>query len=165
MHELVRAKSHLSAFTNLDSLKARFGALSKTVRNLKLVSCDIYRETFPPFLKLFIRLKSFEIEGNRWHPSPNAHANAVGKKGHILLRGSFTLSELKARDYGMPLDFLIARRMEYQTITLDHTVLSGRTKLNALFARRENLKILSLTARCICRGNLSLYPPLSTRLG
>ena len=178
VRELPRAKTHLSAFTNLesltltlisfasfgdDSLKACFGALSKTVRNLGLLSCDIYRENFSSFLRLFTRLKSFEIEGNRWHPSPNAHANAVGKR-RILLRGSFTLSELKARDYGM-LDFLMGQRMEYHTITLDHNVLSERAKLNVLFTKCKNLKILSLTAQCLCRGNLSLYPPFPTRSG
>ena len=172
--ELLLAKTHLSAFTNLesltltaisfaafdnDSLEACFGSLSETVRNLKLAACHVYEKNFSSFLRMFAHLESFEVEGNAWYRSPSG-PGLVGTDP-ITLRGSFALSELEDGNYGM-LDFLMSQKMEYQTITLGKNAIEAYPQLNALFAKCKDLKTLCFTPKFLYQGNLSLRPPFPT---
>ena len=176
--ELLLAKTHLSAFTNLesltltaisfaafdnDSLKACFGSLSETVRSLKLAACHVYEKNFSSFLRMFARLESFEVEGNAWYRARSGpNANPIGTNP-ITLRGSFALSALENGSYGM-LDFLMTQKMEYHTITLGQSPLSAYPQLNALFAKCRDLRTLSLTTKFLYPANLPFCPPFPTRV-
>lgn len=157
-HNLFQAKSHLSAFTNLKSLtltavsflafrdetlKGCFGSLAGTVHDLKLSMCLLDEEKFSPFLRLFTRLESFQVDGNTWYPFV---PSLKTKTSEITLRGSFRASEFGGKNHEM-LQFFATTKMEYHTITLGYNHPSTVPKLSVLLTKcNDHLKILSLTA-------------------
>jgi len=159
--ELLLAKSHLSAFTHLESLtlaavsfvdfddaslETCFGSLAKTVQELKLWMCSLDEERFCGFLRLFTRLESFAINGNVWLSSESTGETKILQRGLPTLRGSFAVSELTDGNGGL-LDTLTTARVEYHTITLGYNLPSAFHKLNVLFAKcKSHLETLSLTA-------------------
>ena len=159
--ELLRARSHLSAFTNLKSLaltaisfahfddaslKACFGSLAETVSELKLWACSLGEEKFFAFLRLFPYLESLEVNGNMWSSSGSAEKTGTLEKGSPTLRGSFTASDFTYDNLGL-LESLATAKVEYHTITLGWNPPSTFPKFNALFVKcKDHLKTLTLTA-------------------
>ena len=159
--ELVRAKSHLSAFTHLESLtltavsfftfddaslEACFGSLARTVRELKLLMCLLDEERLFALMRLFTRLESFEVHENGWTRNSSAAMDKGSEKKWPTLRGSFVASETTDSNDGL-LESLATAETEYHTITLGWNHPSTFAKFNALFAKCKNhLKTLSLTA-------------------
>lgn len=155
--ELLLAKSHLSAFTHLESLtlaaisfigfddaslEACFGSLAGTVHELKLWMCLLDEQRFCAFLRLFTRLKSFVVNGNVWLSS-----ESTGKAKTLpTLRGSFTASEFTDENDGL-LDILTTTRAEYHTISLGYNFPPTFHKLNVLFSKcKSHLETVSFTA-------------------
>ena len=159
-NELLRAKSLLSAFTNLKSLaltaisfigfddaslKACFGSLAETVLELKLSVCSLDEVRFLAFLRLFTRLESLEVNGIVWLGSGSAGKSRSLEKDLPVLRGSFTASEFINENNGL-LESLITTKVEYHTITLGRNHSSTFPKFNALLVRcKDHLKTLILT--------------------
>ena len=159
--ELLRAKSHLSAFTNLKSLaltaisfahfdnaslKACFGSLAETVSELKLWACSLGEKKFFAFLSLFPHLESLEVNGNMWLSSGSAEKTGTLEKGSPTLRGSFTASDFTYDNLGL-LESLATAKVEYHTITLGWNPPSTFPKFNTLFVKcKDHLKTLTLTA-------------------
>ena len=152
--ELLRAKPHLSTFTNLKSLaltcisflkfsdgslKACFGPFAKVVSELKLSACPLDEERFFTILRLFTRLESLEVDGIPWH-----HSTSAERKDLPTPRGSFTASGFVV---GGLLKSLATTKVEYHTITLGWNPPSTLFRFNALLAKcKDHLKTLSLTA-------------------
>jgi len=159
--ELLRAKSHLSAFTNLKSLaltaisfagfdnaslKACFGSLAETVSELKLWVCLLDEDKFFALLRLFVRLESLEVSGNAWLSSGSAGESGTPKNRSLALRGSFTASGFTGGNVGL-LESLATAKVQYHTITLGWNPLSSFLTFNALFVKcKDHLKTLTLTA-------------------
>ena len=158
-HDLLQAKSHLSAFPHLKSLtlaaisfisfndtslKACFGSLAETVRELKLAMCVLDEHRFAPFLRVFNRLESLEVDGNVWYrtlvgPMPNPL-----QEDAPTVRGLFVASGFTQENDGL-LDYLSTTKLEYHTITVGHN--HHLKKFDVLFAKCKNhLKKLTLTA-------------------
>ena len=175
--ELLRTKSHLSAFTQLKSLtltaisfadfddaslEACFGSLAETVHELKLGACSLDKERLSAFLRLFTRLESLEVDGNVWAGSRSTADTKALQRDLPTLRGSFKASDLTDRNDGL-LDSLVIAKVEYHTITLGYNHPATFPKFNALFAKCKNhLKTLSLTAlewnpRYVYGGKLSFH--------
>jgi hypothetical protein len=159
--ELVRVKSHLSAFIHLESLtftavsfltfddaslEACFGSLAKTVQELKLSSCFLDQERLFALVRLFIRLESFHASGNMWRYNSFGAKTEGSERGRPALRGSFTASEF-TDEYDGLLESLATAETEYHTITLGWNHPLTIAKFNALFVKcKDHLKTLSLTA-------------------
>jgi hypothetical protein len=159
--ELVRVKSHLSAFTHLESLtltavplstfddaslEACFGSLAKTVQELKLSSCLLDQERLFALVRLFTCLESFHASGNMWMGNSFAAKTEGLERERPALRGSFTASEFIDEFDGL-LESLATAEAEYHTITLGWNHPLTIAKFNALFAKCKNhLKTVSLTA-------------------
>jgi len=176
--ELLRAKSHLAAFTNLkslaltaiplagfddESLKVCFGSLAETVSELKLGVCSLDEERFFAFLRLFTHLESLEVNGNKWLSSGSAGKPGTLEGGSPTLRGSFTASEFASDNIGL-LVSLATAKVEYHSITLGWNPPSTFPKFNALFVKcRNHLKTLTLTA--LERSGESSFSPCPTPTG
>ena len=159
-NELLRAKSHLSAFTNLKSLaltaisftsfddaslKACFGSLAETVLELKLSVCSLDEVRFSAFVRLFTRLELLEVNGIMRLGSGSAGKSRSLEKDLPVLRGSFMASEFINETNGL-LESLITTKVEYHTITLGRNHSSTFPKFNALLVRcKDHLKTLILT--------------------
>ena len=157
VNELLQAKPHLSAFTQLKSLtltaisfssfddaslEACFGSLAETVHELKLSMCFLGEHRLTPLLRLFNRLEALVVDGNVWYRTPTRMAD-----GDLpIFRGSFAASGFTGENDGL-LDYLTAARLEYHTITLGYNPRLTLKKSNALLAKCKNhLKKLSLLA-------------------
>ena len=159
--ELILAKSHLSAFTHVESLtftavsflafedaslEACFGSLAKTVQELKLSRCLVGEESFFALVRLFTRLESFQANGNEWRYTSSAARTRGSERGRPTLRGSFAASNITAENDGL-LESLATTETEYHTITLGFNCPSTFIKFNVLFMKcKSHLKTLYLTA-------------------
>lgn len=156
--ELIRAKSHLSAFTNLQSLTLAavssiasgqpekwLGSLAATVRKLKLSYCLLDEQSFFALLRLFTHLESLELDGNLWVYNPRI----VTEGEPPTLRGSLTALEFTEDDAESitMLDSLAIARVEYHTIVLGPNHHSTFRKFNVLLKNcGDHLKTLILTS-------------------
>ena len=152
---LLRAGTNFSAFVNLKSLtlsrvpfvalhdaslRACFGSLAETVRELKFSMCSLDEKVLT-FLKLFAHLEALELDGNVWAPNGLLTTDIPQ-----TLRGSFKVSNFVNTNIGL-LDLFSAPRIEYHTITLGYNPSSTFGRLNILFAEcKDHLKTLILTA-------------------
>jgi len=155
--QLLRATSHLSSFTQVESLtlaavsfiafdhgslETCLGSLAATVRELKLSFCYLSRRAFFAFLRLFTHLDLLELVGNVWAHNPNE----APQTDPPTLRGSLTASEFTDQNRPM-LDLFAAARAEYHTITLGQNSRSSFNQFNALFMKcKDHLKTLILTS-------------------
>lgn len=155
--ELLQAKLHLSAFTNVKSLilgpisfitfkyaslETCLGSLAATVRELKLSFCFLDEDSIFAILRVFSHLESLELDGNLWVHNPPL----TSQNGPPTLRGSFTASGFLKESQGL-LDLLATARVEYHTFTIGNNHRSTLSNFNTLLEKcGDHLKTLILTA-------------------